>query len=151
MYTHYTTLHFHKPLQSNETISDMQTQNWYVLLSVCWDRLPKYRDNVLTLLFPRILTQNFWERTIVSCPSLLQVASDVFLPFKKASQEYYKRHLQRRPNNSLGCLEETKLKTKTESQPREALQVSFQQEPWFRSTNQVLLYGSQVKSYLSRN
>ena len=36
------------------------------------------------------------------------------------------RHLQRRPNNSIGCLEETKLRGKGEIKATDVLQVSLQ-------------------------
>ena len=38
------------------------------------------------------------------------------------------RHLQRRPNNSIGCLEETKLRSKGDTKPTDVLQVILVQK-----------------------
>ena len=71
---------------------------------------------------------------------LFKVESHEFKPFKDAAEDYANkwqhqvenriliialfRHLQRRPNNSIGCLEETKLRGKGETKATDVLQVS---------------------------
>ena len=81
------------------------------------------------------------QRKLTSAQTLLfKVESHEFKPFKDAAEDYANkwqhrvenriltialfRHLQRRPNNSIGCLEETKLRGKGETKATDVLQVS---------------------------
>ncbi len=63
------------------------------------------------------------KKKIKESLTIFQVESHDFKPFREAAVEYAARHLHRRPNNSLGCLEATRLRPGTDFQPREILQV----------------------------
>ena len=85
------------------------------------------------------------KRKSISCLMMsIKVESHEFKPFKDAAEDYANkywkfchtiiigknlthRHLQRRPNNSIGCLEETKLRGKGEIKSTDVLQVRSQE------------------------